>query len=135
MSEARLGSAEAPKPNYLTPKLLAIVLAMDAAFVFFAAIVAFGLKTLPPVAAFVGGGILMVIFILLAALVRRAMWVLWAGTVGQLVLIALGFWVMPMFFIGVASAVLWVWCLRRGQRVDRATRAALAANDDQEQNR
>jgi len=133
MSESTSGTAEAPGPSYLTPKLLAIVLAMDALFVFFAAIVAFGLKTLDPITAFVGGGVLMVVFFVLAALVRRAMWVLWAGTIGQLVLIVLGFWVLPMFFIGAASAVLWVWCLRRGQRVDRATRAALAALDDQEQ--
>ncbi len=108
------------KRNYLTPKLLAIVLGIDAFVVMFAGIAAFGLKRLEPVAAFGGGAVFFVVCVLAAGLVMRRRWAVWLGWLIQVALIASGLIVWPMYVLGAGSLALWVWCLWRGAKADRA---------------
>jgi hypothetical protein len=50
-----------------------------------------------------------------------------AGWVLQVALIAAGFIVADMFFIGVFFALLWYWGLQAGRRIDAEKAAAYAA--------
>src|SRR5690606_10207803 len=106
--------------NLLTPKLLAIVLVLDIFVVFFAALTAFGLSVLTPAVAFGGGVAAIVLCILAAGLLRRGPIGAWLGSLIQLGLVATGFLLSPMFLVGAGSLLLWVWCLWRGAKTDRA---------------
>ena len=117
------------KRNYLTPKLVAIVLALDAFVIIFPTLAAFGLKRLEPWLAFGGGAVFFVICVLLAGLARKHAWVVWAGWVVQLALVAMGVLLLPMYIVGGLSLILWVWCLWRGAKVDRAPLPAQASGD------
>lgn len=109
-----------PTRNLLTPKLLAVVLGLDAFLYFFAAMASFGLDRLPPLAAFGGGAAAIAACVLAAGLVRRTVWGVVLGWVLQVGLVALGFVLAPMFVIGAGFLLLWVWCLWRGAKADRA---------------
>jgi len=108
------------KRNLLTPKLLAIALGLDVFLVVFAALTAFGLRRLDPALAFGGGGALVLLCLIAAAFVRKAAWAVWLGWLIQLALIASGLLLAPMYLLGGASLILWVWCLWRGAKADRA---------------
>jgi len=115
---------EGPPPlkrNYLTPKLLAITLVLDACVILFAGLAAFGLKRLDPGVAFGGGAAAFVVCLLVAGLVmRRRSWAIWLGWLIQFALIASGLILSPMYLLGAGSLALWVWCLWRGGKADRA---------------
>lgn len=106
--------------------LLAVALGLEAAVVFFATLVVFGLKALEPLPAFLGGGALLVLLVLLSGLQRHLVAVILGGVL-QLVLIGSGILVPIMFLIGAGFAALWLWCLVRGGQLDRQRRDALAA--------
>ncbi len=119
--EARCAGGVAPlKRNLLTPKLVAIVLGLDAFVVIFPTLAAFGLKRLEPALAFGGGAAFFVICVLLAGLARKHAWVVWAGWLVQAALVAMGALLLPMYIVGGLSLILWVWCLWRGSKADRA---------------
>lgn len=103
----------------VTELLLSIVLVLDATLIFFVALTAFGLKALQPAPAFIGGALLILVFVALARMLHRpgAMAVGWALQVG---LIALGFILTPMFVVGAGFAAIWVFCFIKGQQIDRA---------------
>ena len=68
----------------------------------------------------------MAVCILLCAMLRKP----WAYTVGwalQVALIAGGFVITDMFFIGGFFALLWYWGLKAGRRIDAEKAAAYAA--------
>ena len=98
--------------------LLSIVLGLEAVLMFFVTLTAFGLKALPPVAAFVGGGALLLLLVLTAGLLRYR-WGVWLGWVLQAVLIATGILLPIMFLIGAGFAGLWVYCFIKGRDIDR----------------
>lgn len=116
----------------VTSSLLSIVLGLEGVVLFFVALAAFGLKRLDPATAFIGGAALMLIYFLAAGLVRRAQWAQWLGWVLQIVLLATGFVLTPMFVIGALFVGLWVWCWIRGHGIDRA-KAAQPTPDPQPQ--
>ncbi len=126
--------SEAQKP--LTPTLLSITLGLEGAVVFFAALTSFGLKYLEMAPAFIGGGVLMVIFFLAAGLVRRGPWAVWLGWALQAVLLAIalvavaarGLDALPMLVVAVLFIGLWIWCWIRGRTIDRANQARLATD-------
>lgn len=121
----------APKP--LTPTLLSIVLGLQGAVVFFAALTAFGLKRLDMAPAFIGGAVLMLLFFVAAGRIRRARWALWLGWALQAVLLATGIVLLPMLVVGGLFVALWVWSWLRGRAIDRANGLAtdhLAAGAD-----
>ena len=102
-----------------TESLLSITLALEAILVFFVTLTAFGLKALEPVPAFVGGAVLIVLLVLTGRLVAYP-WGVWLAWVLQAVLIATGFLIPIMFFIGAGFAGLFIFCFVKGRQLDRA---------------
>ncbi len=111
----------------LTPTLLSITLALEGMVIFFASLTAFGLRYLDMATAFIGGGIIMVLFFATAGRIRKARWALWFGWVLQGVLLATGIILLPMLVIGALFVALWSWCWFKGNSIDRANAAAIAA--------
>ncbi|MBN9607127.1 MAG: DUF4233 domain-containing protein [Actinomycetales bacterium] len=109
--------------------LLAIALGLEAAVLFFATLVAFGLRVVDPVLALVGGAALLLVFVLVAGAQRWRAGVI-AGGVLQVVLIATGALMPVMFLVGGGFAALWLWCLVRGRRLETQRAAVLAAAAD-----
>lgn len=110
----------------LTESLGSIVLAAEALTVFLASLVAFGLDALhplPPAAALIGGGVLLVAVITTAGSLRHR-WAVIVGWVLQAVLIATGFFVPAMFFLGVVLAAMWTYAIVTGTRIDRSKETA-----------
>jgi len=101
-----------------TESLLSIVLGLEAVLMFFVTLTAFGLKALPPVTAFVGGGALLVVLLLASALLRFA-WGVWLGWLLQAVLLATGILLPVMYFIAAGFAAIWVYCFIKGRQIDR----------------
>jgi hypothetical protein len=102
--------------------LLAIVLGLEAALMFFAAMVALGLGTVPASVA-LGGGAALFVVLLLAIWTLRFAWGGWLGWVLQAVVIATGAVITLMYFIGAGFAVLWIYCFITGVRLDRRNAA------------
>ena len=96
--------------------LLSIALGLDAVLVFFVTLTAFGLKALPPATAFIGGAVLLVAFILAAAL-QRFEWGVWVGWVLQVALLATGFILPLMFFIGALFLALYLFCFVKAKQL------------------
>ncbi|EAR25488.1 membrane protein [marine actinobacterium PHSC20C1] len=109
----------APSVRSVTELLLSIVLVLDATLIFFVALTAFGLKALAPAPAFIGGAVLIIVFIALARLLKYS-WALWLGWALQVGLVALGFILVPMFFVGAGFAGIWTYCFIKGRQIDRA---------------
>ncbi|HEU4850368.1 MAG TPA: DUF4233 domain-containing protein [Terrimesophilobacter sp.] len=119
-------SGQRPTPRRVrtaTESLLSIVLGLEAALLFFVTVTAFGLKVVPPAVAFGGGGALFAIF-LLAAWLMRFRWGVWLGWLLQVALIAIGFLLPLMFFIGAGFAALWVYCFVTARRLDARNRSS-----------
>ncbi|MDF1478747.1 DUF4233 domain-containing protein [Leifsonia sp. H3M29-4] len=102
-----------------TESLLSIALGLEAALVFFVTLTAYGLRALPPVAAFAGGAALIVLLIVTGRLLRYR-WGVWLGWGLQAVLIATGILLPVMFFIGAGFAGIWVFCFVKGRQLDAA---------------
>lgn len=110
----------------LTESLGSIVLASEALTVFLASLVAFGLDALdplPPAAALIGGGVFFVALVVTAGLLRHRFGII-AGWVLQALLIATGFLVPVMFFLGVVFAAMWTYAILTGTRIDRSKETA-----------
>ncbi|HWK20585.1 MAG TPA: DUF4233 domain-containing protein [Microbacteriaceae bacterium] len=115
--------------NLLTPKLVAIVLGLDVFIVIFVAFTAFGLRWLEPGAAFGLGGALIVLCVVGAGLVRRrAAIAIGIGWLVHAVLVAGGVLLLfrdvgagiTLLVVAGGALALWVWCLWRGAKTDRA---------------
>ena len=105
--------------------MAAATLALEAFVAFFAALVAKDFSSVSgPRAVLAGATIAVALLVVAGSLRARAGYLL--GTVLQLVLIATGFWVPMMFFIGVVFAALWTVSLYWGIRIERE-RAIVAA--------
>lgn len=123
MSGPTGGGASSSRPprrvRTATESLLSIVLALEAILVFFVMLTAFGLKALPPAAAFGGGVALIVVLVLTGRLVRYR-WGVWLGWLLQAVLVATGILLPVMYFIGLGFAAIWIFCFVKGGQLDRA---------------
>lgn len=117
---------QAPRPRRVrsvSESLLSIVLALEAVLLFFVMLTAFGVKALPPAAAF-GGGTALIIALVLTARLLRYQWGVWLGWLLQAVLIAIGLLLPVMYFIGTGFAAIWVYCFVKGRQIDIAKRTA-----------
>ncbi|MFP5335835.1 MAG: DUF4233 domain-containing protein [Actinomycetes bacterium] len=114
-----------PPPGKAVGRLAASCLALEAFLVLFAVLAAVGLSALPDAVVWGAGGGLALACLLTAGVVRTRPG-LWLGTVLQVLVLATGFWVPAMFFLGGIFAALWVWFLRLGGRIDRETAARRA---------
>ena len=110
-----------PRVRSVTESLLGIVLGLEAVLLFFVVLTAFGLKALPPAAAFGGGAGLVVVLVLVAGLLRYP-WGVWLGWAMQALLIATGVFLPIMYFIAAAFAAIWTYCFVKGRQLDRARR-------------
>ncbi len=100
----------------ITESLLSVALGLEAILVFFVTLTAFGLKALPPATAFIGGAALIVALVLAAALLRFS-WGVWLGWVLQVALLATGFILPIMFFIGAGFVALWIFCFVKARQL------------------
>jgi hypothetical protein len=112
-------------PRSARRQFAATMLVLEAFVVFFATLVAFGLRVGDPVVVFVLGGTLSVAMVLVAGMLRWPAGYV-AGSVLQVPMVAIGFVVPLMFGVAAIFVALWVWSLRLGARIDRerAERAA-----------
>jgi hypothetical protein len=120
MTDAR--TTRAPRPRRqrsLTESLLTIVLGLEAVLVFFVALTVYGLHALPPLAAF-GGGAVLVILLALTTRIVRYPWGVWVGWVLQAALLATGI-LLPALYIAAGFFVaMWIFCFVRARQIDRA---------------
>ena len=103
----------------LTESLLTIVLALEAILVFFVALTVFGLHALPPVAAFGGGAVLVVLLALTTRIVRYP-WGVWVGWILQVVLLATGILLPVLYIVAGLFVAMWIFCFVRARQIDRA---------------
>jgi hypothetical protein len=108
----------APREPSASESLLSIVLLLEAILVFFISITVFGLRVVPAAVAFGGGAALLVALLVIGRLVRYS-WGVWLGWVAQAVLLATGFLLPLMWFIGTVFLALWIYCFITGRRLDR----------------
>jgi hypothetical protein len=112
----------------LTESLLSIVLTLEAVLVFFIALTVFGLHSLPPVEAFVGGAALALVLLLATRIVRYG-WGVWVGWVLQAVILATGIVLPALYIVAALFIALWIFCFVRARQIDRqnATNISLDA--------
>ncbi len=116
------GRSAARKPRRarsVTESLLSIVLSLEAILVFFVMLTAFGLKALPPAAAF-GGGVGLILALVIVAGLLRYSWGVWLGWVAQATLIATGVFLPVMFVVAAAFVAIWIFCFVKGRALDKA---------------
>ena len=106
-----------------------IVLGFEVIVVFLAALVAFGLRALPAATALGGGAALIAVMLVTVGLLRYR-WGFALGWVVELAIVATGFVLQAMFIVGGFFAILWVYCMIQGARIDREKAAALRAQPD-----
>ena len=109
------------------PQFTQTILVLEAVLVFFATLVAYGLRLAEPAAIWWVGGTLSVTLIVLSGLMSRPGGYV-AGTVVQVLVLAVGFFVPMMFVVGGIFVVLWIVALRLGGRIDRERAEYDAAN-------
>ncbi|MBO0900747.1 DUF4233 domain-containing protein [Cellulomonas sp. zg-ZUI222] len=101
-----------------TPQFTQMTLVLEALLVFFATLVAHGLRVAPTATVWALGGITALILLLLAGYVGRPGGYV-AGTVAQVAVLSFGVLVPMMFVIGGVFVVLWAVSLWLGARIDR----------------
>ena len=106
------------RPRSVTASLASIVLATEFLVVVLAALVVFGLKSLPAPLALGGGGALLVAIAIAAATARSRIGIA-LGWLVQAVLIAAFAVQVAVGAVGVVFAALWVYCMIVGGRIDR----------------
>src|SRR3954468_22236797 len=102
--------------------LAAATVTLEAFVVFFAGLVAKDLSSLSTGAALAVFGGLAVACLLTAGLLRRP-WGYAFGWAVQAAVVASGFWVPVIFFLGGVFAVLWWFALSQGARIEREREA------------
>ncbi len=95
----------------------ASVLVSEALVVLFAGLVALPLTDVPDATVWWVTGLGSLACLLLAGMLRRP-WAFVAGSVLQALIVASGFWLTSMFFVGAVFAALWVTGLVLARRVD-----------------
>jgi len=102
------------------------VLCFEVMVILFFALVAMKLSDLSTATDWAICGPAMVVAALLCGMLRKP-WAYSVGWVLQIALIAAGFVVTDMFFIGGCFTLLWYWALKAGRRIDAEKAAAYAA--------
>lgn len=108
------------RPRSVTASLAAIVLAVEVLVVVLAALVLFGLRSLPPWAAFGGGGALLLLLLAAAALSRSRTGIA-LGWVAQVPLLATFALNPAVGVVGLIFVALWTYSMIVGRRIDRRT--------------
>lgn len=107
--------------------LASILMAFEAFIVFFATLAGFGLKVADgPVVWAVGLTLSFVLILTPAILGRKGSYVF--GWVLQAAIVAIGFWLVAMFYIGGIFACMYAWAMIAGGTIDKARLAYERAN-------
>jgi hypothetical protein len=109
------------------PQFTQTILVLEAVLVFFATLVAYGLRVTDVGTIWLVGGFLTLLLIVLSGFVSRPGGYV-AGSVAQALVLAGGFAVPMMFVVGAVFVVLWIVALRLGGRIDRERAEFDAAN-------
>ena len=110
--------------------ICAAVLVFEGLVIFFATLVALDLSDVSDGTLWAVGGGGAVLCLLLAGLLRWR-WAFVAASVLQVALVAAGFVVPAMFFLGLVFASLWFFALHLGRKVERIQRAREDAGSGQ----
>jgi len=122
------GAASRPAARSARRQFAATILVLEAFVVFFAGLVAFGLREVNPAVIGIGGGALVLSLVLAAGMLRRPGGYV-VGSVLQVPLLATAFVVPMMLVVGLIFAALWVTGLRLGGRIDRERAERLTTGD------
>jgi len=110
--------------------LSSMLMVFEAGVVFFAMLVAFGLKVADGPTVWAVGLSLTFLLMVTPAILGKKFSYAW-GWFLQLVVVALGIWVPLMYVLGGIFVCLWTWAMIAGGTIDRA-RAILDAQAAQE---
>ena len=115
------------KRNTSTRRLLAsMLLAFQAFVMFFATLVAFGLKV-ADVRWVWGVGLGLTVLMLLTPGVLGKKGSYWWGWALQVLALATGIWVPLMWLVGAIFICLWAWAMIAGSTIDKAREVYLAS--------
>lgn len=105
-----------------TQRLLAsMLLAFESLVIFFATLVAFGLKVADPALVFLVGGSFVLIMILMPAILGSKV-SYYFGWAVQVAVTLTGIWVPLMWLVGAIFICLWAWAMIAGSTIDKARR-------------
>lgn len=110
-----------------------MLLAFESFVVFFATLVAFGLKLADPIGVWAVGLSLTLVTIATPALLGKSWSYSW-GWVLQLLILLTGIFLPLMWIVGGIFVCLWAWAMIAGSTIDKARRAYIAMQpptDDQ----
>ena len=110
----------------MTKRMASSVLCFEALVILFFALVAMKLSDLGAGTVWAICGPAMAVSILLCGMLRKQ-WAYTAGWMLQAALIAGGFVVTDMFFVGAVFAALWFYALKAGRKIDTEKAEAYAA--------
>ena len=109
--------SNASAPRSVKRSLASIVLGFETIVVFLAALVIFGLGTLPWALVLGGGAALCLALVAVIGLLRFK-WAYLIGWILQAIIVATGFLNPVMFFVGALFAAMWTYCMISGTRID-----------------
>jgi hypothetical protein len=109
-----------------------MLMAFESFVVFFATLVAFGLKVAEGPTVWAVGLALSFLFIMTPAILGKKFSYAW-GWFLQIVVVALGIWVPLMYVIGGIFVCLWAWAMIAGGTIDKA-RAVLDRQAEEQAN-
>jgi len=112
------GQPRIRRQRSVTELLTSVVLGFESIVMFLAALVMFGLKSLPPVTALVGGWAIALVMLLTVALLRYPVGRI-IGWVLQAVVVLTGFTQPAMFFVGICFAAAWTFAIIAGTKIDK----------------
>jgi hypothetical protein len=108
--------------------LASMLLAFESFVVFFATLVAFGLKLAEPTPVWVVGLSLTLITIATPAILGKS-WSYYWGWALQAIILLTGIWVPLMWIVGGIFLCLWAWAMIAGSTIDKARRAYIAMQE------
>ncbi len=115
------------KTKSIKRMLASILMAFESFIVFFATLAGFGLKVADgPVVWAVGLSLSFLLIMTPAVLGRKGSYAF--GWVLQAAIVAIGFWLVPMFYIGGVFACMYAWAMIAGGTIDKAKLAFERAN-------
>ena len=107
------------KTKSIKRMLASILMAFESFIVFFATLAGFGLKVADGPVVWAVGLTLSFLLILTPGILGRK---------GSYAIVAIGFWLVPMFYIGGVFACMYAWAMIAGSTIDKAKLAYERAN-------
>ena len=113
----RIGAGRVRRARSVRESLASIVLGFETIIVFLAALLLFGLGSLPAWLALGGGALLCLVMVATIGLLRYN-WSYAIGWIVQVVIVLTGFVNPAMFIVGALFTAMWAYCMVTGSRLD-----------------